>query len=327
MVSFGIIGLGKIACRSVIPAFKHTHTARLHALGSSQLDKATHEAQRCGAPHAYGSYEEVLSDPDVDAVYIALPNHLHKEWTLRAADAGKHILCEKPLALNYHEAQSMDEYCSQKKVHLMEAFMYRFHPQHSLVKKYIEEGAIGEVRSFQARFTYSLNDLNNIRLRPEYGGGALLDVGCYTIDSARFILGAEPLSVFALQKKGAKSGVDELSSLLLNFPGNVPAQLTSSTDLPRAHRYEVYGSTGWIDVPEAYIPAPGRRSCIHLHSSQGHELVKTKAFNQYSAELDAFSARIRGEKTEIFWPGSDGTTLRIMDAAQKSHASGALVSL
>ena len=194
MYRMAIIGVGMISTKAMIPGIRQAKTAELTALGTSSREKAQALSAKHGVDRCYSSYQQLLEDPGIDGVYIGLPNHLHKEWTLKALAHGKHVLCDKPLGMDLAEAREMEAAARAAGRVLMEGFMYRFHPQHALVKELIRKGAIGRVFLFEAHFHYFMEDPDNIRLKRETGGGGLYDVGCYGINSARYILGAEPRS-------------------------------------------------------------------------------------------------------------------------------------
>ena len=244
MYRMAIIGVGMISTKAMIPGIRQAKTAELTALGTSSREKAQALSAKHGVDRCYSSYQQLLEDPGIDGVYIGLPNHLHKEWTLKALAHGKHVLCDKPLGMDLAEAREMEAAARAAGRVLMEGFMYRFHPQHALVKELIRKGAIGRVFLFEAHFHYFMEDPDNIRLKRETGGGGLYDVGCYGINSARYILGAEPRSVSGNWRLGAETGVDEFCHFTLRFDGGPVATVTCGTHLPREQRYTVYGDAG-----------------------------------------------------------------------------------
>ena len=194
---WGILSTANIGRKAVIPALMESEQAQVAAVASRTINHAQAFADEMGIPTAYGSYEALLADPEIDAVYIPLPNHLHKPWTVRAAEAGKHILCEKPLALNTEECQEMIAAAKANGVQLMEAFMYRYHPRVLAARQMIQDGAIGELKTIESAFTYRNEDTTNIRFQPEMGGGALLDIGCYCVNISRLMADGEPVAVHA----------------------------------------------------------------------------------------------------------------------------------
>lgn len=251
-VKWGIISTANIGRKLVIPAFQRSINAEVVAI-SSRGEKACVVAQELNIPKAYTSYEELLQDKEIDAVYIPLPNHLHKEWVIKAAQAKKHILVEKPAGLTALEVQEMIEICEENGVIIMEAFMCRFHSQHKKVKGFINDGVIGEVQMMKGSFYFQMrNAMDNIRMQVEYGGGSLYDVGCYPIQSFRYFLG-EPESVYA---DGVlhKNGVDTTAYGILNFSNEVKGIFDCSFTMNPRNEYEIIGTKGRIKVSHAYRP-------------------------------------------------------------------------
>lgn len=297
-VSWGVLGTANIAVRKVIPAMLRSKLSRVVAIASRSLEKAAEAGAHLGIDSAYGSYEELLADPVVEAVYIPLPNNLHKDWTIAAAEAGKHVLCEKPLALTSEDAREMIEVCEKEGVFLMEAFMYRLHPIWQKVMSLIGEGAVGEIRSVQSVFSYYNDDPTNIRNVPELGGGALYDIGCYCVNSARMIFGGEPIDVKAVLRKDPDLGVDVLTSAVLEFEGG-HSEFVCSTQMERDQRVVVHGTTGRIVVEIPYNIPSDRPTTIHLlsgGSSSGAsrvDHVSVETANAYTVQADSFSRAIR----------------------------------
>jgi D-xylose 1-dehydrogenase (NADP+, D-xylono-1,5-lactone-forming) len=254
VLRWGLLGTARIN-RMVIPPLRVSTGNRLVAVASRDAAKAASYAREWGIERAHGSYEALLSDPGVDAVYIPLPNHLHAEWAIRAAHAGKHVLCEKPLALDVSEVDAMEAAARERSVVLAEAFMYRHHPQTLKVKELVDGGSIGAVRFVRGTFSFPLSRPEDVRLRPEWGGGCLWDVGCYPLSMTRFLLGAEPLEVFGSQVLGP-SGIDETFAGQLVFPNGVLAQLDAGFRSPFRAELEVAGTTGTIRVRHPWKPSP-----------------------------------------------------------------------
>jgi predicted dehydrogenase len=217
-LAWGILGTGRIAQKALIPALKGLPQTQIVAIASQDEGRARHSAAEFGIPRAYGSYQTLIDDSQIACIYNALPNHLHKEWTMRAARAGKHVLCEKPLGCTLAEGDEMAAAAQAAGVHLMEALMYPFHPRMERARKLLAEGAIGEAQHIQASFCFTLREANNYRMRPEQGGGALLDVGCYVVHAACALMGARPVAVRSVGQYAA-SGIDETVSGLLEFAG------------------------------------------------------------------------------------------------------------
>lgn len=253
-LKWGILSTAGIAQHHLIPAFKRAENAEVVAI-SSLSGRAEEVAEALGIEKAYDSYHEVLDDETIDAVYIPLPNSLHKEWAIRAAYKNKHVLVEKPIALSSTDVLEIKQACLDNDVILMEAFMYMLHPQHQRVKALIKEGAIGEVKHFESTFTFYLTDRDaNIRMEKELGGGSLYDVGSYNIHAMRYILDEEPISVRSQAVMDDVTEVDLSSVSYYTFKSGVTATLTSSFDQFHQNVYRVIGTEGMITVPYAYRP-------------------------------------------------------------------------
>lgn len=295
---WGVISTARIATEKVIPGMKKSQLSRVDAIASRSLDTAERAAGELGVERAYGSYEELLSDPDVEAVYIPLPNHLHLEWTKAAAAAGKHILCEKPLAMTAGEAREMVEICHSAGVLLMEAFMYRLHPMWVKTKELIDNGAIGEVRAVQTVFSYFNDDPTNIRNIPEVGGGALYDIGCYAINVARLIFGGEPGEVKASVRRDEVLGTDIVTSGLLDFGGR-HATFICSTQLEADQHVDILGTEGRLVVEIPFNIPPDRPTRVLQIAGgappvdPGVEVHELATADPYTVQADAFSKSIR----------------------------------
>ncbi len=265
LVSWGILGTGGIA-RKFATALAVCKTGKLVGVGSRTIQSATAFADEFAAPRRYGSYAELLADPTIDAVYISLPNHLHAEWTMRCAEAGKHILCEKPLAVNHAQAERMIESVRKHDVFLMEAFMYRCHPQTARLVQLIRGGAIGQVRVIEARFSYNMHGpQNNIRQQNTAAGGSVMDVGCYVMSMARLVAGAaagqdfaEPVQIRGCAHVGAHSRVDEWATASVKFPGDIIASLVCGLQVAVSRDLSIWGSEGHIVLPNPWTPGDVR---------------------------------------------------------------------
>jgi len=279
---WGLLGTARIN-RMVIPPLRVSEGNRLLAVASREQATAAAYAKEWGIERAHGSYEALLSDPGIDAVYIPLPNHLHAEWAIRAARAGKHVLCEKPLALTVAEVDAMEKAARENGVVLAEAFMYRHHPQTLKVKALVDGGAIGAVRFVRGTFSFPLSHPGDVRLRPEWGGGCLWDVGCYPLSFTRFLLGAEPVEVFGTQVLGP-SGIDETFAGQLVFPGGVLAQVDAGFRSPVRAEIEIAGSTGTIRVRDPWKPAPDQP--ILLTRGDETEAVAVAECDRYLLEIE-----------------------------------------
>ena len=260
-VRWGVLGCASIAVHKVIPAMQRSSRGDVIAIASRSIERAEEAASALGIPRAFGRYEDLLADADVEAVYIPLPNHLHAEWTRRAAEAGKHVLCEKPLAMNTGEATRMVEGCRDAGVELMEAFMYRLHPLWLRTHELVADGAIGELETIQAFFSYRNVDPANIRNIAAYGGGALMDIGCYPINVARWFFGGEPDRITASIRAHPTFGTDVLTSAILEFAGR-QATFTCSTEIEDDQRVHLVGTAGRLVVPIPFNIPPDRPTQI-----------------------------------------------------------------
>jgi predicted dehydrogenase len=297
-MAFGVLGCASIAVRKVIPAMQRSQRCTVVAIASRTAERAAQAARELTITRSYGGYEDLLADPDVEAVYIPLPNHLHAEWTTRAAAAGKHVLCEKPLAMNAREAATMIETCRGTGVALMEAFMYRLHPLWQRAHELVRDGAIGELEAIQASFSYRNLDPANIRNIAEYGGGALMDIGCYPINVARWFFAAEPDHVSAAVRRDPAFGTDVLASAILDFAGR-QASFVCSTQVEDDQRVQLIGTTGRLVVPIPFNIPPDRPTQL-LRVAGGDppvapdvEVIEIPAADPYGVQADAFAAAVR----------------------------------
>ena len=301
-VRWGILGAAKIGIQKVIPAMQKGEWSTIAAIASRDLIKAQTAARDLGIPKAYGSYEELLADPDIEAIYNPLPNHLHVPWSVKCAEAGKHVLCEKPLSLTVREAKELVAVRDRTGVKMGEAFMVRTHPQWLRTRELVESGRIGDLRSVTGFFSYSNADPKNIRNIPEYGGGALMDIGCYPITTSRFVFQQEPTRVLGLIERDPQMGTDRLTSAILDFPSG-RATFTCSTQLVTYQRMQFFGTKGRIEI-EVPFNAPIDRPCrIFIDSGSdlfggGIETEVIPACDQYTIQGDLFSRAIR-ENTEV----------------------------
>ncbi|PLS09614.1 oxidoreductase [Neobacillus cucumis] len=319
-IRWGIIGCAGIAKRAVIPGIQQSETGEVAAIASRGLDKARQTAKELNIPTAYGSYEELLADPTIEAVYIPLPNHLHKEWAIRAMEAGKHVLCEKPLAINADEAQEMAEASEKAGVILAEAFMYRYHPRYHTIRDIIQSGEIGELRGIHGTFTFNnAKDRNNIRYKQEWGGGSLYDVGVYPISAARLLLNEEPqaATVHALLSEDHDS-VDMMASGILEF--NRGVALTFDCGMWAAFRntLEILGTEGRIEVPSAFVVNQDEGDHFFVYTKDGKREVEVPHLNQYALQADAIGRSIRKGEPLPF-PATDAVlNMKVLDACLTS---------
>ncbi|HEY3333813.1 MAG TPA: Gfo/Idh/MocA family oxidoreductase [Candidatus Limnocylindrales bacterium] len=297
-VRWGILSTAGIATGKVISGIQRAPSCEVLAIASRDEGRARAAAADLGIPRAYGSYEALLADADVDAVYIPLPNHLHREWTLRAAAAGKHVLCEKPLAMTAADARVMVDGCLDAGVLLMEAFMYRLHPSWLAARELVAGGRIGRLVAVDSVFSYFNDDPANIRNIRAAGGGALYDIGCYSVNLSRMLFGAEPVRVQASIARDPASGVDTRASAILDFPTGV-ATFTCSTRMEPDQRVDIYGTDGRIRIDIPFNIPPDRETRVALIAggeppvSPGVEELVFPAMDPYAAEAEAFARAVR----------------------------------
>ena len=297
---WGVLSTAGIAREKWIPGVRRAPEGRgeIVAIASREPDAARRAAAELGIPRAYGTYEALLADPDVDAVYIPLPNHLHLEWTLAAVRAGKHVLCEKPLALTARDAATMVEAADRAGVRLMEAFMYRLHPSWQAVRELIASGRIGRLETVQSWFSYYNDDPRNIRNIRSAGGGALMDIGCYSINLSRMLYGAEPIRVTGTIRRETPEGVDVLTSGTLEFAGGGLATFTCSIRSETDQRVHVYGTDGHISIGIPFNIPPDRPTHVFLtHGGEppvapNVERLTFDTADPYGVEADAFAAAV-----------------------------------
>jgi xylose dehydrogenase (NAD/NADP) len=299
---WGILGCARITRRGLIPGLRASARGTLHALGSRDHATALAWADEFQVPRAHTSYQDVLDDPEVEAVYIPLPNELHKTWVLAAADAGKHVLCEKPLALDASEARAMVDHCRARGVVLMEAFMWRHQPRTASLRRLVADGAIGALRLIRSSFSFPIDE-GDWRLDPARGGGALWDIGCYGVSTARLFAGAEPDAIRALARFGP-SGVDLSMTAALRFPGGVLGLIDCSFEQPFRCVYELVGTRGVIEVPDAYLP-PAQPTARLRTGDSVQELV-FDGQDQYAAMVDAFARAVASGGQRLPDPAEDG---------------------
>ena len=294
---WGILSTADIGRTKVIPGLQAADRSTVVAIASRDEVRARSAALALAIPRVHGSYEALLADPDVDAVYIPLPNHLHAEWTIAAAQAGKHVLCEKPLATSAADAEEMIDACDRAGVRLMEAFMYRHHPSWVAARKLVQSGRIGRLVAVQSWFSYFNDDATNIRNIREYGGGALYDVGCYNVNLSRMLFDAEPVRVEASIVRDAASGVDTVTSALLEFETGI-ATFTCSTRTEDDQRVHVYGTDGRIEIDIPFNIPPHLPTLIRLtHGGEPPVAPATQTFtfapaDAYAVQASRFAAAV-----------------------------------
>ncbi|MGP1397423.1 MAG: Gfo/Idh/MocA family protein [Inquilinaceae bacterium] len=325
-LSWGVLSTAKIGVEKVIPPMQKGQYCRIDAIASRNGDSARRTADSLGIAKSYGSYEDLLADPDIDAIYNPLPNHLHVPWTIKAAEAGKHVLCEKPIALTAAEARQLIDARDRTGKRIQEAFMVRTHPQWVKTRELVQGGAIGELRAIQGFFSYYNVDPANIRNQADIGGGGMLDIGCYPITTSRFVLGAEPNRVVALIDRDPAMKVDRLGSVILDYP-KVQASFAYSTQLAAYQRMHFVGTKGRLEV-EIPFNAPSDRPCLlliddgsSLHGD-GIRVEEIPVCDQYGVAGDAFAKAILDDSPQPI-PLEDAiANMAVIDAAFRSAESG-----
>ena len=323
---WGVLSTANIALKKVIPAMQRGQLTSVAAIASRDLAKAQKAAATLNIPSAYGSYEELLADPNIDAIYNPLPNQLHVPWTIKAAEAGKHVLCEKPLSLTAAEAETLLAVRSRTGVKIGEAFMVNCHPQWLRLRELLDEGRIGKLRSITGFFSYFNIDPNNIRNQIDAGGGALMDIGCYLIHASRYAFAQEPTRVVALIDRDPEMGTDRLTSGIIDFPGG-HSVFTCSTQLVSYQRIHFLGTKGRIEIEIPFNAPPDRPSRLFIDSS-GDLFgggISTETFSicdQYTLQGDAFSRAVL-EDTAVPVPVEDAIgNMAVIEAIFKSAHSG-----
>jgi len=326
-VRWGVLSSAKIGLEKVIPAMQKGVYCEIAAMASQNLERGKAAAAQLGIPQAYGSYEELLADDNIDAIYIPLPNHLHVPWTKKALEAGKHVLCEKPIGLNTAEAEDLLA-CAKKhsQLKVMEAFMYRHHPQWLKAQQLVNEGKIGNLLNIHSFFSYYNADPANIRNMAEIGGGGLMDIGCYCISLARFIFNSEPQRVLGKMEYDPEFKTDRLCSGQLDF-GDQSSTFTCATQLTSYQRVNIFGTEGRIEIEIPFNAPPDQPCRIWHQQDEKLEEITFELCDQYTIQGDLFSQAILN-KTEVPTPLVDSVkNMRVLDAVINSAESDAWVSL
>lgn len=312
-VRWGILSTANIGRKRVVPAIQESGNGQVEAVASREVGKARAFAAELNIPKAYGSYEELIDDPNIDAIYNPLPNHLHAEWSIRCAEAGKPVLCEKPLASDAAEAQRMVDAFAERGVLLAEAFMYRFHPQTQRVKMMIQEGALGEVQLIESSFTFRITNDDNIRLRKDMAGGGLMDVGCYCVNVMRFLTDEEPEQVGALAHFGGRSGVDEWLVGMLSFPSGILGHFDCGLRSAFKNSYDVRGTAGRVLVEAAFVPDMVSGTILRYWHEDQYEEIKVGPANHYQIMVEDFAGALLDARPPRF-PAQDGVhNMQVID--------------
>jgi len=323
-VVWGIISTASIATAKVVPAMLKSDLIKVAAIASRDLSPAREWAGKLGIPKAYGAYEEMLDDPEIEAVYNPLPNHLHVSMTIAAAARGKHVLCEKPVAMTAAEAATLAS--APEGVLIGEGFMVRHHPQWRKVRALIEGGEIGAPRAVHAHFSSSIDDPKNLRNIAEFGGGSLYDLGCYAIVAGRYCFGAEPVRMISLVERDPALGTDRATSALIDFGEGRHLTFTVSTRMAPFQRVSVHGTTGRIEIEVPITPPPGEPARIRLQRAAkpagAWTTIELPLADQYRLQAEAFSRAVRGEEPLEFGVADAVLQMRVIDAAFRSEKSG-----
>jgi predicted dehydrogenase len=330
-VRWGVLGTGMIATTRTMPAMAQTPSATLLAVASRRREQAEIVARELGVPRVYGSYDELLADPDVDAVYVPLPNDLHVEWAARAMEADKHVLCEKPLCLRADDVMALCAVRDRTGRHIEEAFGFRNHPQWAEIGALLQAGTIGELRSVQATLAKQFLDPADIRNDPAKGGGALYDLGSYALSACNALFGAAPQRVIAAIDRDPDFGIDRLTTALLDYGGRHASLTVATQSGPDAwathQQLSVLGSAGWLRCDFPFAHAHPTRCTVEIGDSTSAGCIPTTTLtfepvDQYAVQIERFSRRLRGEDVPV-WPIEDaGVTLRTIEALFESARTG-----
>ncbi len=327
-LNWGVLGASFFAVEHMIPALQQTAGLRVHAIASREQAKAEAVAERFGLPQAYGDYDALLADPAIDVVFNPLPNHLHVPWTAKAARAGKHVLCEKPIALDAAEAAQLIAVRDETGVQIQEAYVVIHHPQWRRVRALVREGRIGRVRAIQGWVSYFLDDAGNIRNKREMGGGGLLDIGVYPLLTGRYVFEAEPLRAFAAVERHPDWGVDVLTSAMLAFPEGGILSFTCGTLMAAHQHMAIHGTEGRIELPDPFAQSPAREASLSILGPRqiweplNREVETLERVNQYVPQAEAFCAAVRGEAPPFFPLEDSVSMMRALDALARSGESG-----
>ncbi len=325
-VRWGILSTAKIGLDKVIPAMQRGQYCEVTAIASRDLERARQAAGKLGIAHAHGSYEALLADPEVDAIYNPLPNHLHVPLSLAAIEAGKHVLCEKPIGLSSAEGQQLvDAARRHPRLKVMEAFMYRHHPQWQRARQIVTAGGVGQLRTIQTFFSYHNTDPDNIRNQAEIGGGGLPDIGCYCISLSRFIFSAEPKRVMGLVEFDPRFGTDRLASGMLDFGSAGSSTFTCSTQLVPYQRVNIFGTEGRVEIDIPFNAPPDRPCTMRHQRGERIEEIALEVCDQYTIQGDLFSRAVL-EDGPVPTPIEDAVAnMRVIEAVYASAKSGAWV--
>lgn len=326
-VNWGILSTAAIAQEQTIPAILQAKNANALAIASQNGKEGT-VAEKYNIPRAYSTYEQLLEDPDIDLVYVPLPNNLHSKWVKEAAKAGKHVLCEKPAALTEKETIEMIEVCEENNVTFMEAFMYQFHPQHKRVRDIVATGEIGEIKLIHSSFSFLLSKIDgNFRMDRKRGGGSIYDIGCYSIHAIRKITGSEPKFIKAISKNLEDYDVDISAVVMMEVENGVQAYFDCAMDMPPRHMYEVVGTEGTITVSKAFITQEDGEGIITVTNKNGIKRQEIISGHSYTLGVEHLSDCILSKTTPIYTKESTIKNMRAIEACIKSIESGKTIKI
>lgn len=328
-VRWGILGAARIADSAMLPAISKSPIAEALAVAARDIGRARNLADRHGVPRAYGGYESLMADPDVEAIYIALPNHLHVEWARKALEASKHVLIEKPAAMQAHSLKMLDGFDPGLKI--SEAFMVRHQPRWQQLGKIMRSDEYGRPLTFSSLLSFHMTKQDDFRQRPEWGGGAYYDLGCYTAMAARFVFGAEPKRVMALMQKNTE-GIDVSTSVILDFADGRQASFMVSLAQASSQSISIVCERAFINLPQAYVPSRTEPNSIVIDTSTDHAKTEAKTVNfpaldQYEAEITNFSKAVRGLDAPFYGLSDACANARVADAVFASVASGTWIDV
>lgn len=325
-VRWGVLSTAKIAVKDVIPAMQLGDHTEVVAIASRNLGKAEKVAEELGIERAFGSYEELLANDEIDAIYNPLPNHLHVDWTIKGLQSGKHVLCEKPVALSHVEArQLLFEARKYPRLKVMEAFMYRHHPRWKKIRELVQSGAVGKLKTVTSFFSYYNDDPQNIRNKPAMGGGSLMDIGCYCISVPRYLFDEEPVRVFGSMEMDPELNIERLTSAILAFPSG-SASFTSATQLARHQSVSVFGTEGKIEVPMPFNPPSDVPTNINLEKNGKKKVLSIDPCNQYTVQGDLFSKAIINDSEVPTGLEDAVSNMKVIDALKESNETGGWVN-
>ncbi|MBC8181164.1 Gfo/Idh/MocA family oxidoreductase [candidate division KSB1 bacterium] len=326
-IRWGILSTANIGIQKVIPAMQKGEHCEVIAIASRSIEKARQVADKLTIPKAYGSYKELLADTQIDAIYNPLPNHLHVPWSIKALEAGKHVLCEKPISLSVEEGQQLINFAKTKSnLKLMEAFMYCFHPQWQKAKQFVNDGKIGELRTIQSVFSYFNDDPNNVRNKKNIGGGGLMDIGCYCISLSRFIINSEPKRVCGIVEYDPNFGTDRLASGMMDF-GKTTSTFTCSTQLSGYQRVNIFGTKGRIEIEIPFNAPHDKPTKMWLQNENQIDEIIFDICDQYTIQGDLFSLAII-KNTEVPTPIKDAVAnMKVLEKIVESANKNCWLSL